>query len=116
VSGRYAFVGWFLATVAAGSMGLLLIEDEPGATVGRQYLAAATGFGAIALATRRLRRANAGILIVGASFAMVLLTAIHVVLVPFAYSGLSNIILVLVVVAAAITLLAVRRGELPVVA
>ena len=97
-------------------MGLLLIEDEPGATVGRQYLAMAAAFALIVIATRRLRGPKAAPLLVWASLGAVLLTAVQAAVVRFAYSGLSNIILVLVAIAAAVTLLAVRRGTLPAVA
>ena len=111
---RVAFVAWSIGAVVAAGMGVLLLLGDVGDRVGPWYAAFGLGCALVAVAVRRLGGPTAGTVIVVAATGLVGTIVIHTVVVAgFAYSGLSNIIVVLSVVAGILTVAAVRRGRQP---
>jgi hypothetical protein len=114
VLARLVVVAWFIGAIMAGAFGLLLIEDEPGASAARWYLVFGVGFVAMAVTALRLRGPNARVVLATAALALTVAVALHTfVLVAFAYHGLSAILFVVAVLATGATLVAVARGDLP---
>jgi hypothetical protein len=110
--GRLAVVAWLLAATTAGAFGLLLIEEEPGATAGRWYLGSAAGFAAVGIWARVASEAGHARWILAAATVATLATVSHTAwIVAFAYHGPSTILVVLVVAASVMTTFGVHAWE-----
>ena len=84
---------WTVVAVGAGLMGVALISDEPGATAGRWYLAFAAAAAVLAVGAFRGPASRNRVLI--GSIVLLAAIALHYfVIVAFAYSGLTMLLLV----------------------
>jgi hypothetical protein len=107
---------WIIVAIFAGLMGVLLISDEPGATAARWYFVFAALAAPVAVACFVWARGRASMVLALASIALVALIALHAfVIVAFAYQGLTVLLLIPAILAAAFATAAWarRRGEPP---
>ncbi len=107
---------WIIVAIFAGLMGVLLISDEPGATAGRWYFGFAALAAPVGVACFIWGGGRASMLLALASIALVALIALHAFLiVAFAYQGLTVLLLIPAILAAAFATAAWarRRGEPP---
>ena len=101
---RLAAVLWLLVAAGAGLMAWVLLGGGGGDSEGPWYLAFAILALAIFVVAVRARDRRVPALIAGGSLGLAALIAIHAMFTPFAYQGLTRMLLVPGVVAAALAL------------
>ena len=92
---RASGIVWAVVALGAALMGLALISDEPGATAGRWYLGFAVAASVLTIGAFRARGSVHRTWVLLGSIVLLSAIAAHfVVVVAFAYSGLTFLLLV----------------------
>ena len=92
---RVSGIAWAVVAVGAALMGLALISDEPGATAGRWYFAFAVAAAVLTVGALRARGPSQRNWVLIGSILLLTAIALHfLVIVAFAYSGLTMLQLV----------------------